>query len=73
MIDVEMWAIKDKELDKLVITKWGRMLWKRKTHPTQVNVVGYWEHKWENGKKVECPKFKRLKPVRVRVQEITND
>lgn len=64
MIDVEMWAIKDVEKDQIVKTKWGRSLWSRKQSPKTVNIIGY--RKWEKG-------TDSLKPIKVRVTEITDD
>ena len=64
MIDVEMWAIKDVEKDQIVKTKWGRSLWSRKQSPKAVNIIGY--RKWEKG-------TDNLKPIKVRVTEVTDD
>ena len=77
MIDVEMWAIKDTEKDKLIITKFGRSTWKRKMNPNSVNIVGYQRYNWDRTSqpwvRTECPKYKMLKPIRIRVTEIADD
>ena len=69
MIEVEMWAIKDTEKDKLVVTKFGRSTWKRKMNPSGVNIVGYRKYQWDTTKQpwvqTECPKYKMLKPIRI--------
>ena len=64
MIEVEMWAIKDVEKDELIMTKFGRSLWKRKQSPNNVNVIGY--RHWEKGNGM-------LQPVKVRITELVND
>tara|TARA_R110002153_G_scaffold220123_1_gene372610 strand:- start:241 stop:450 length:210 start_codon:yes stop_codon:yes gene_type:complete len=69
MIDVEMWAIKDTEKDKLIITKFGRSTWKRKMHPKGVNIVGYSGYK----KDVDAGSLDMLKPIRIRVTELQDD
>jgi len=77
VIDVEMWAIKDTEKNTLVVTKWGRNTWKRKVNPDSVNIVGYKKYNWDSSKqpwvRTECPKYKMLKPIRVKVTEIIDD
>ena len=77
MIDAEMWAIKDTEKNTLVVTKWGRNTWKRKVNPDSVNIVGYKKYNWDSSKqpwvRTECPKYKMLKPIKVRVMEIVDD
>ena len=77
MIDVEMWAIKDTEKDKLIITKFGRSTWKRKMNPNSVNIVGYQRYNWDMTSQpwvqTECPKYKMLKPIKIRVTEIADD
>ena len=77
MINVEMWAIKDTEKNTLVVTKWGRNTWKRKVNPDSVNIVGYKKYNWDSSKqpwvRTECPKYKMLKPIRVKVTEIIDD
>ena len=64
MIEVEMWAIKDVEKDVLIMTKFGRSLWKRKQSPKSVNVIGY--RHWEKG-------IDMLQPVKVKIMEIVDD
>ena len=64
MIEVEMWAIKDVEKDELIMTKFGRSLWKRKQSQKNVNVIGY--RHWEKGNGM-------LQPVKVRITELVND
>ena len=64
MIEVEMWAIKDVEKDELIMTKFGRSLWKRKQSPKNVNITGY--RHWEKGSDM-------LKPVKVMIKEIVDD
>tara|TARA_R110001592_G_scaffold272260_1_gene538935 strand:- start:256 stop:450 length:195 start_codon:yes stop_codon:yes gene_type:complete len=64
MIDTEMWAIKDIEKDKIVMTKWGRSLWLRKQSPNKVNIIGY--RRFEGGNA-------DLKPIKVKVTEIIDD
>ena len=73
MLDVEMWAIKDVKRNILVISKWGRSTWKRKTHPDSVNIVGYYKHKWVANVREECPEYKNLKPIKIKVTEIEED
>ena len=77
MIDVEMWAIKDTEEDRLVITKWGRNTWKRKMNPNSLNIVGYhrYDFDWSTTPptKTENAKYKKLKPIKIRVTEIKDD
>ena len=77
MIDVEMWSIKDTEEDKLIVTKFGRSTWKRKMNPNSVNIVGYsrYDFDWSTRPptRTENAKYKRLKPIRIRVTEITDD
>ncbi len=77
MIDAEMWAIKDTEKNTLVVTKWGRNTWKRKVNPDSVNIVGYKKYNWDSSKqpwvRTECPKYKMLKPIKVRVMEVVDD
>ena len=77
MIDTEMWAIKDTEKNTLVVAKWGRNTWKRKVNPDSVNIVGYKKYNWNSSKqpwvRTECPKYKMLKPIKVRVMEIVDD
>ncbi len=72
-----MWAIKDTEKNTLVVTKWGRNTWKRKVNPDSVNIVGYKKYNWDSSKqpwvRTECPKYKMLKPIRVKVTEIIDD
>jgi len=69
MIELEMWAIKDTEKNTLVITKFGRSFWKRKMNPRGVNIVGYSGYK----KDVDAGSLDMLKPIRVKVVEITDD
>ena len=77
MIDVEMWAIKDTEKDKLVVTKWGRSTWKRKMNPNSVNIVGYQRYDFDWTTKpptrTENVKYKNLKPIKIKVKEIIDD
>ena len=77
MIDVEMWAIKDTKEDKLIITKFGRSTWKRKMNPNGVNIPGYnrYDFDWSTRPptKTENAKYKMLKPIRIKVTEITDD
>lgn len=77
MIDVEMWSIKDTEEDKLIVTKFGRSTWKRKMNPNSVNIVGYNRYDFDCSTRpptrTENAKYKRLKPIRIRVTEITDD
>ena len=77
MIDVEMWSIKDTEEDKLIVTKFGRSTWKRKMNPNSVNIVGYNKYNFDLSTqpptRTENAKYKRLKPIRIRVTEITDD
>lgn len=77
MIDVEMWAIKDTEKDKLVVTKWGRSTWKHKMNPNSVNIVGYqrYDFDWTTRPptRTENAKYKNLKPIKIRVKEIIDD
>lgn len=74
MINVEMWAIKDTSTDKMITTKFGRSLWKRKVSPNSVNIPGYRRYNWDTSTQpwtqIECPKYKMLKPVKVRVVEV---
>tara|TARA_R110000803_G_scaffold197360_1_gene260881 strand:+ start:474 stop:707 length:234 start_codon:yes stop_codon:yes gene_type:complete len=77
MIDVEMWSIKDTGEDKLIVTKFGRSTWKRKMNPNSVNIVGYsrYDFDWSTRPPIrtENAKYKRLKPIRIRITEITDD
>lgn len=77
MIDIEMWAIKDTAKNKLVVAKWGRSTWKRKVNPDSVNISGYSKYDWDMSKqpwvRTECPEYKMLKPIKIRVTEIVND
>ena len=72
-----MWAIKDTEKNTLVVTKWGRNTWIRKVNPDSVNIVGYKKYNWDSSKqpwvRTEFPKYKMLKPIKVRVMEIVDD
>jgi len=74
MIDIEMWAIKDTAKNKLVVAKWGRSTWKRKVNPDSVNIAGYSKYDWDMSKqpwvRTECPEYKMLKPIKIRVTEI---
>ncbi len=77
MIDVEMWAIKDTKEDKLIVTKFGRSTWKRKMSPSGVNIPGYkrYDFDWSTNPPIrtESTKYKRLKPIRIKVTEIVDD
>ena len=72
-----MWSIKDTEEDKLIVTKFGRSTWKRKMNPNSVNIVGYsrYDFDWSTRPPIrtENAKYKRLKPIRIRITEITDD
>ena len=77
MIDVEMWAIKDTEEDKLIVTKFGRSTWKRKMSPNGVNIPGYsrYDTDWSTrpATRTENLKYQGLKPIRIRITEIADD
>lgn len=77
MIDVEMWAIKDTKEDKLITTKFGRSTWKRKMSPGGVNIPGYkkYDFDWSTRPptRTESAKYKRLKPIKIRLTEIADD